>query len=100
MTWLKFMGYQFILFLVVLLLNYFADSYISSPFSLVDLLAICLSIPIVLFTASLVGMLYKKFKFRLRYKLLLSTTAFVLAVIFLVIIENIWFEIVGKLLFE
>lgn len=98
MTWLKFSGYQLILFTAALLLNYFADSYMGSPFSFVDLLVICISIPFVLLIASILRNLYKNFKTRLRVKLLLSTSAFVLAVIILISIENIWYAIFGKLL--
>ncbi|TXC92914.1 hypothetical protein FS935_01600 [Metabacillus litoralis] len=100
MNWLKFSGYQLILFIIILFLNYFADSYMGSPFTLDDLLVICISIPLVLLIASIIGNLYKNFKTRLRVKLLLSTSAFVLAVIILVSIENIWYEIFGKWLFN
>ncbi|MBM7602403.1 hypothetical protein JOC75_000373 [Metabacillus crassostreae] len=100
MNWLKFSGYQLILFFAILLLNYFADSYMGSPFTFVDLLVICISIPFVLLIARIIGNLYKNFKTRLSVKLFLSTSAFVLAVIILVSIENIWYEIFGKLLFN
>ncbi|WP_226666298.1 hypothetical protein [Metabacillus litoralis] len=100
MTWLKFSGYQLILFITILFLNYFADSYMGSPFNLVDLLVICISIPIVIFLASIMGRLYKNFKTRLRVKILLSAASFVLAVIIIVLIDNIWYEMFGKLLFE
>ncbi|TXL65686.1 hypothetical protein FHP05_06065 [Cerasibacillus terrae] len=100
MNWVRFFIYQFILFIALLLLNVYSDSYISKPFTRVDLIAICISTPIFVLIVVLIGKLYMRFKTKLRNKILLSITAFVLAIICIAIIENIWFELKGEMLFN
>jgi len=100
MSPVRFFIYQFILFIALLLLNIYSDPYISKPFSLVDLIAICITAPIFILLISLIGKLYIRFNTRLRNKVLFSITAFILAIICLVIVENIWFEIKGEMLFN
>ncbi|TFE00597.1 hypothetical protein E2626_11515 [Jeotgalibacillus salarius] len=100
MNCVKFFIYQFSLFIALLLLNIYFDPYISKPFSFVDLIAICISVPIYILLVSLIIKLYRRFNTRLRNKVLISITAFIIATIFLAIIENIWFGIKGEMLFN
>lgn len=92
MNHVKFVIGQFVLFTLLLIVNSYADSYISKPFSRVDFIAICVSAPIFMLIVSLIGRLYRRFNTTLRNKVLLSITAFILSVIFLALLENLWFE--------
>ncbi|KPH77865.1 hypothetical protein AFL42_02620 [Oceanobacillus caeni] len=100
MSRIRFFVYQFILFLALLVLNIYSDSYISKPFSIVDIIAICISFPIFVSIVILIGMLYKRFNARLRNKILLCGAAFILAIIVIATVENVWFEIKGEMLFK
>ncbi|WP_453993649.1 hypothetical protein [Bacillus nitroreducens] len=95
----RFFIYQILLFTALLLLNLFADSYISRPFSRVDLLAICITVPLAIVIVGLVIQLYKRFNMRMRQKVLFLVMAFILAIIIITVIENIWFYINGEMIF-
>jgi len=45
-------------------------------------------------------MLYKRFNARLRNNILLCGAAFILAIIVIATVENVWFEIKGEMLFK
>ena len=100
MNWVRFLIYQTLLFIALLLLNGYSDSYISKPFSIVDLIAICISVPIFVLIIILISKLYRRFSARLRNKVLLCVAAFILAIIMIALGENVWFEITGKMLFK
>ena len=100
MNWVKFLIYQFALFFALILLSVYSDSYISQPFSRVDLIAMYNSAPIFALIVSFIGKLYIRFNTKLRKKFLLSITAFILAFVFIAIIDNVWFEIKGEMLFN
>lgn len=97
---LKFLFYQFLLIAILLVLNALLDKYISRPFSLIDLIAIFIGLPLYLLVFRLEFRLFDRFTtIRLRYKILLSVFAFILAFISIALLENIWFETTGKMLF-
>ncbi|HBZ10838.1 MAG TPA: hypothetical protein DEO65_13370 [Bacillus bacterium] len=100
MSRVRFFIYQFTLFVSLILLSVYSDSYISQPFSRVDFIAICISAPIFVLIVSQIGKLYIRFNTKLRKKVLLSITAFILAFVFIALIENVWFEIKGEMLFN
>jgi hypothetical protein len=100
MNWIRFVIYQTILFTALLFLNGYSDSYISKPFSIVDLIAICISVPISVLIIILISKLYRRFSAGLRNKILLCGAAFILAIIIIALGENIWFEITGEMLFK
>jgi hypothetical protein len=80
MHYLKFLFYEFILFSLLLILNYSLDGYLEPPFTTVDLIAsiIALSIFAVFFTLS--SKLNKRFyTISLRNKILLSIPTFIIA---------------------
>lgn len=96
----RFFICQFILFFSLLFLNAYFDPYISKPFSRVDLIAICIKTPLFILIVILNGKLYIRFNARLRNKVFLSISAFILAIIFIVLLDNIWFQITGKMFFN
>ncbi|PYZ96649.1 hypothetical protein CR205_13190 [Alteribacter lacisalsi] len=100
MSLAKFIVYQFILFTALILLNLYSDPYISRPFTHIDLIATCITAPVSIFLFSLVFKMYGSLNTRFRNKILLSVTGFLLAAIFLAGIDNLWFEIKGKMLFQ
>jgi hypothetical protein len=100
MNYAKFLGYQFILVTGILVVNTYADRYISHPFTRVDLIAILISLPLFVLLVSLISLLYRRFNsIRLRNRILLTIAAFILAVVSIALMENIWFELYGEMLF-
>ncbi|KIV56492.1 hypothetical protein AM501_04390 [Aneurinibacillus migulanus] len=100
MNQFKFFIYQFLLFIIVLVSNVYSDEYISKPFSYIDFIVMSITLPIHALIFFLIFKIYRHFKtVRLRNKILLSITAFIFAVLFIGLLENIWFEIKGKMLF-
>lgn len=101
MKHVRFFIYQFILFGTLLVLNVYSDKYISKPFTRVDLIAICISAPIAIIIVNLVIKVYLRFNtIRLRNTILLSILAIISAFIFIGLMESIWFEIKGHMLFS
>ncbi len=101
MSHVRFLIYQFIFCNTFFIINFYLDKYISKPFTRVDLIATCINILIVTLLVILSNKLYKPFKsIRLRNKILLSIPAVILAILFIGLLENIWFEIKGELLFN
>ncbi|MGM7680547.1 hypothetical protein ACSVDA_00205 [Cytobacillus sp. Hm23] len=97
---LKFFVYQLSLFITLLVINVYADKYISKPFTRIDLLAISISLPLFILIAMLIDRSYKRFNaIQLKNRIVLSIIAFVFAATFLAFLDNIWFEITGKMLF-
>lgn len=98
---LNFLIYQFLLLFILLVLSVILDHYISRPFSYIDLIAILIGLPLYLLFFSLVFRVFKRFdQVRLRYRILLTIIAFMLAFISIALVENIWFETTGKMLFQ
>lgn len=96
----KFLSYQYLLVTAILVVNIYADRYISHPFTRVDLLAILISLPLFISLISLISLLYHRFNsIRLRNRILLTIAAFILAVVSIAIIENIWYALYGEILF-
>jgi hypothetical protein len=99
MTYFIFISYQTLLFSISFIVNIFTNDYISPPFSYVDVVAALLSLPIHFFVLDLIIKLYKKHRFSLRKNVLLSILSFLLAFLFIALLENLWFELTGKMLF-
>ncbi|MDL4842364.1 hypothetical protein [Aquibacillus rhizosphaerae] len=97
---LTFILYHFVLFSIALVTNVFFDRYLGPPLDFDDLIASVVAIPIFIVVALLIGKLYKQHKsITLKSKVLLSILSFIMAAIFLIVLENIWFEITGNMLF-
>ncbi|PQD95603.1 hypothetical protein CYL18_06825 [Pradoshia eiseniae] len=62
MNLVKFFGLQFLLFGVVLLTNFYLDSYISKPFTFTDFIAIIIGLLIIIPVFILYGKLDKRLK--------------------------------------
>ncbi len=90
---------QSLLWVVLLVTNIVLNPYIGPPFEWLDV------VPMMMLFISffIVFFLLKKIFIRharsMRYKLGLSVVAFLVAVLFLVVLENVWFEVTGKMLF-
>ncbi|WP_191561264.1 hypothetical protein [Metabacillus idriensis] len=81
MHYLKFLFYEFILFSLLVILNYYLDGYLNPPFTNVDLVASIISLSIfAAFFYTLFDKLYKRFyTISLRNKILLSIPTFIIA---------------------
>lgn len=97
---LKFLSYQFLLLIILLVSNAILDQYISTPFSYIDLIAILIALPLYLLIFYLEFRLFKRFAaVRLPYKIVLSAIAFIFAFILIGLVESVLFETTGKMLF-
>ncbi|MFK2825364.1 hypothetical protein QYG89_06640 [Bacillus sp. B190/17] len=100
MNHFRFFVCQLILFSAMFVANVYFDEYISPPFTRVDFIAICLSLPFFIIFFALIDKPYKRFQsIRLRYKIVLSILAFIMGVLLIGFLENVWFEIKGERLF-
>ncbi|KGA99024.1 hypothetical protein AJ85_15125 [Alkalihalobacillus alcalophilus ATCC 27647 = CGMCC 1.3604] len=97
---IAFIMYQCFLFILLLLTNLFLSPFIKPPLSYIDLVAGVLQGVIWLIVIYFITVLYKRSSMRLRNKVFCSITSFILAIIFIVALENIWFEIKGEMLFN
>ncbi len=101
MNCFKFIAFQFILFVIIIVSNVYQDKYISKPFSYIDLIAMSISLPIHILILFLIFKLYRHFNtIRLRNKISFSIVSFSLAFLFISLLENIWYEIKGEMLFS
>ncbi|WP_100372064.1 hypothetical protein [Bacillus sp. FJAT-45037] len=100
MSPIRFLLYQCFLFTALILLNFYTNPYISKPFTRVDAIALAITTPILFLLLGLQNFLYTRFHSKLRKKIILSIAAFVFVVIIMVLLENIWFEIKGDMLFK
>lgn len=90
MNYVRFCIYQFILFCILFVININFDKYISKPFHRVDLIAICISVPIIIIIFSVVGKVYRQFEaIRLRNKVLLSIPTFIISILFIGFLEHL-----------
>lgn len=98
---LKFIISQFLLFAILLVLNVILDQYISRPFTYIDLISVLIALPLYLLVFNLEFKMFKRFTaVRLRHKVLFSAIALILAFLAIAILESIWFETTGKMLFQ
>ncbi|KEZ53089.1 hypothetical protein [Metabacillus indicus] len=80
MHYLKFLSYEFILFSLLVIVNYYFDDYLNPPFTEVDLVATIISLSIFVVFFTLLARLYKQFyTISLRKKILLSIPTFLIA---------------------
>ncbi|KAF0820924.1 hypothetical protein KIS4809_0451 [Bacillus sp. ZZV12-4809] len=84
MLYIKFCLYQFVLFSALLVLNFILDQYISRPFTRVDLIAICISVPVLIIGFIVINKLHRHFEdIRLRNKILIAIPIFILSIFFM-----------------
>ena len=84
MNHIKYFGIQFVLFGVIILTNFYLDSYISKPFTYTDLIAIIIGVAIIILSLNLYNKLKKRLKpIRLFNKILISVLAIIIATIFI-----------------
>jgi len=94
MNYVRFIIYQFILFTGLFLINIPLDKYISKPFNHVDLVAICISFPVIIIVYSLVNKVYRRFEsIRLRYKILISIPIVLISILFIGFIMQLFFKV-------
>ena len=93
MNLIKYLGIQCLLIGMIILTNFYLDSYISKPFTYTDLLAIIIGISILIPIFYLSDKLKKRLKYiPLFNKIALSILAFFIAIIFTgIITEGIQF---------
>lgn len=92
MNYVRFCICQFILFSVLFVINISLDKYISKPFTRVDLVAIGLSVPIIIIVYSVANKLYRRFEIiRLRNKILISILTFIISILFIGFLEQLFF---------
>lgn len=83
----KFMFYEFILFGLIIIVNYFYDSYLNPPFTTVDLIASIIFLPILGYLLFLLIKLFKQFHtITVKNKVLLSIPTFVITALMIGII--------------
>ncbi|TYR78831.1 hypothetical protein FZC66_17535 [Priestia megaterium] len=91
MNYMIFFIYQFILVSTLFIINFYVDSYIGKPFTRVDLLAICIQIPIFILLINLISKLYSRFSsIRLRTKIFLSILAVLAVILATLVISVLW----------
>lgn len=92
MIYFRFCFYQFFLFSTLFFMNINFDKYISKPFTRVDLIAICISVPILIILFIAVSKLYRRFEdIRLRNKILISIPIFIISVLLAGFLEQLYF---------
>jgi hypothetical protein len=80
MQYFKFLFYEFILFSLIVIVNYYLDGYLNPPFTKVDLIASIISLSIFVVFFVLLGKLYKRFyTISLRNKILLTIPTCIIA---------------------
>ncbi|WP_077622652.1 hypothetical protein [Sediminibacillus massiliensis] len=100
MKYLKFAVYHFILFIPGLIVVTFLDENTGPPFDYYDAVYGIISVTIYVFAGIVINKLYKQFtSITPGIKILVSLMAFIAAVVCLGLIESIWFEITGEMLF-
>ncbi|XIH25209.1 hypothetical protein C1N73_28195 (plasmid) [Priestia aryabhattai] len=87
----KYFLYQSIFFCSVLLVNVIFNKYVSKPFTQTDIIAICSSIPFFLAIIAVIPKIYNKKNIGLTNKFWLSVPAFVLAIVFMDLLEFLIF---------
>jgi cell division protein FtsX len=84
MNLIKYLGIQFVLFGVIILTNFYLDSYIRKPFTYTDLIAIIIGVTIIILSLNLYNRLKKRLKpIRLFNKIIISLLAIIIATIFI-----------------
>jgi hypothetical protein len=99
MVILRSFVFQFLLITLVLVLSVYSDIYISQPFSFFDLLAICISLPLLFLLVLLQGKLYKQASGNVRTRVFVSVSAFLLSLLLMIAFDTIWFEFRGESFF-
>lgn len=90
MQYIKFCLYQFFLFSALFVLNIRFDQYISRPFTRVDFIAICISVPVLIIIFIVISKLYRHFDaIRLRNKIFISIPVFILSVFFIGFLDSL-----------
>jgi hypothetical protein len=83
MNLVKHLGIKCILIMVILLTNFYVDSYLSKPFTYTDLIAIIIVIPILIFSFTFYDKLKKRLKPMSSFKdISISVIAIFFAIIF------------------
>ena len=89
MNLIKYLGIQFVLFGVIILTNFYLDSYISKPFTYTDLIAIVIGVAIIILSLNLYNKLKKRLRsIRLFNEILISVLAIIIATIFIGVVTG------------
>lgn len=88
----RFCFYQFFLFSILFVIYINFDKYISKPFTRVDLIAICISVPVLIILFIVVSKLYSRFEvISLRNKIFISIPIFIISTLFIGFLEQLYF---------
>ncbi|MGM9987203.1 MAG: hypothetical protein ACI35O_08245 [Bacillaceae bacterium] len=100
MNYIKFFFYEFLILTIFLAIHIYLDQFTSKPFTYVDLIAICVELPIWILNFNLLTKLFNHFPMITnRKKIALSIFTFLFAALFLGLSESIYFELTGKMIF-
>ncbi|WP_404328224.1 hypothetical protein [Mesobacillus maritimus] len=92
MSYIRFFVYQFLLLSTVFGFNIFIDGYISKPFTLVDFIAICIGLPLLMIGFSLIWKIFRRFSStRFGTRLLLLVPTIILSFLFIGVVEQFFF---------
>ncbi|MEN2465780.1 hypothetical protein [Ornithinibacillus sp. JPR2-1] len=94
-----FIFYQSLLWGVLLVTNIVLNPYIGPPFEWIDVVSMMMLFLSFFIVFLLLTKVFIRHVRSVRYKIGLSILAFIIAVLFLVVLENVWFEVTGKMLF-
>ena len=87
LRYFKFIFYEFILFGLIIIVNYFYDINLSPPFTKVDVIASIICLPIIGYFLFLLFKLFKRFdNILLKNKIILSIPIFIIAALVIGII--------------
>ncbi len=77
----KFLFYEFILFSLIIIVNYLFDGYFQHPFTRVDLIAGVIFLPVLVCLLFVLTKLFKRFNaISVRNKIILSIPTFIITV--------------------
>jgi len=92
MSHIRFVVFQFLLLSTVFGFNIFIDGYISKPFTMVDFIAICIGLPLLIIGFSLIWKVFIFFNaIRLWSRILLFIPLFILSFLVIGIVEQLFF---------
>ena len=101
MKYIKFMTVEFLLFSTLIIFNFYAGDFLGPPFTHVDFIAIILYFAGCYILYKLFKVLFNRIgRISLKVKITLSIVTFLLAVVFLVLVESFWSAAFGKMLFS
>ncbi|MBY0096208.1 hypothetical protein [Mesobacillus maritimus] len=92
MKHVRFIVYQFLLVTILFGLNIFFDHYISKPFTLVDFIAICIGLPLLMVGVGLIWKVFIRFNsIRLLARIFLFVPTLILSFLVIGMVEQVFY---------